>query len=188
MKKSVLLIFLGLFLIKFTSAYYGSFGNLSFRNLLNSIDPRSMTLALLFLIFFAFLNFVLSRIFRDRYGNPNRATAGIIALCIALLAVYGVNRSSWEIQNLFFNIGIPSNLIYIIIFISLLAAIAFIVWKFAKNSLFVIGGLLILASIFMYEKAIPIVLGTILIIIRFFIPKDKWKMKEKRKREWRYYS
>jgi len=158
MKKSVLLIPLGLLLIKFASAYYGSFGNFSFRNLLNSIDPRSITLALLFLIFFAFLNFVLSRVFKDRYGNPNRATAGIIALCISLLAVYGVNRSSWEIQNLFFNIGIPSGLMYIIISIILLAAIAFIVWKFAKNSLFVLGGLLILASIFMYEKTIPIVL------------------------------
>ena len=187
MKKSVLSIPLGLLLIKFASAYYGSFGNFSFRNLLNSIDPRSITLALLFLIFFAFLNFVLSRVFRDRYGNPNRATAGIIALCISLLAVYGVNRSSWEIQNLLFNIGIPNDLMYIIIAIALLAVIALIVWKFAKNSLFVIGGLLILTSIFMYEKTIPIVLGTILIIIRCFIPKDKWKMKEKRKKGWRYY-
>ena len=54
--------------------------------------------------------------------------------------------------------------------------------KLAKNSLLVIGVLLIAGSFFVYEQTILVVIGIILIGIRFFIPQGKWEMKKPEKK------
>ena len=110
MKKSLMII-LGLLLTNFASAYggYSSLGNF-----LYWIQPSTIILAVLFLIFFAFLYYVLSKIFRDEYNKPNKAIAGVIAICISVLIVYGINRSAWDIENFLYRFHISAIFLYII--------------------------------------------------------------------------
>ena len=125
-KKSVLLIILSLFLTNFVSAYRGY----SLRDLFYRVDPGVLVSIVLFIIFFAFLNYILSRVFKDKYGNVNTGTSVIISLCISALIVYWVNRSYW-IENLLYSLQIENLFLYIL----LIAAIIFILWIiFRKKS------------------------------------------------------
>ena len=53
----------------------------------------------LFLIFFAFLNYVLSKVFRDKSGNVSTMTVGIISFCISVLIIYFGKDFVFEIVN-----------------------------------------------------------------------------------------
>lgn len=108
MKKSLPVI-LGLLLINFVSAYNG-YSSLS--NFLNRIEPSTLILAALFLIFFAFLYYVLSKIFRNQYNQPNKAIAGVIALGMSILIIYGINQAAWDIENFFYRLNISLILVY----------------------------------------------------------------------------
>jgi len=121
MQKSWLSILAGLISMNFTSAYNG-YSSLS--NFFYWIEPSTMILAVLFLVFFAFLYYVLSKIFRNEYHQPNKAVAGVIALCMSLLIVYGINRSAWDIEAFFYRFNISNILIYIVS----IAAIIFLLW------------------------------------------------------------
>ncbi len=168
MKKGVLFIFLLFAMISFVSAQ----GDLS--ELLGSIDQASMIIYALFIIFFSILFFSLSKtMFKE-----DRAVAGILAAVISLLIVYGINKSGFDIEDIFYDIGISEEALFIIIPIIIIAGVIFTIVKLKKNSLFVIGGLLIVASIFVYEKTVLLVIGSILILARMFIPKKKWNMKK----------
>jgi len=119
LKKSVLSIVLSLFLINLVSAY----GGYSLRDLFYRIDPGVLVSILLFVIFFAFLNYIFSRVFRDKYGKVNTGTSIVISLCISALIVYWVNRSYW-VENLLYSLQIENLFLYIL----LIAAIIFILW------------------------------------------------------------
>jgi len=177
--KLLLISILGLCLINLVSAY-------SLGDLLGDIESSTMILGAIFIVSFALLNFALSRFFKDKYGEPNRVTAGIVAFVISLLITWGINKTGFDIEGLFYDIGISSDLLYTALPILIIGGIIVLIWKFAKESLFILGGLSILASFFVYEKIIFIVVGTILIVARFFIPKDKWNMKKKGRRRHRY--
>lgn len=118
-KKSVLLIILSLFLINFVSAY----GGYSLRDLFYRIDPGVLVSIILFIIFFAFLNYILSRVFMDKYGNSNIGTSVVISLCISALIVYWINKSYW-LENLLYSLQIENLFLYIL----LGAIILFILW------------------------------------------------------------
>ena len=170
----LLSVMLGIFFINLVSAaYYGSY---SLSNLLNEIDASTIFLGAVFIIAFAFINFSLSKVFKD-----NKATSGIVAFAVSLLITYGINRSSFDFENLFYNfgytMGLSSDIIYMIGFIVFIALIVYLAWKLKKESLVVIGGLLIALSFFTYEKLILIIFGVLLIIARFFIKKGTWEKK-----------
>ncbi|GAI59004.1 unnamed protein product, partial [marine sediment metagenome] len=103
--------------------------------------------------------------FKDKYGEPNKATAGIVSFVLALLMTWGINETGFDMEGLFFDIGISSDLLYTIIPILILAGLVLIIWKLRQKSWFVIGGLFILASFFVYEKVITLTIGTILLAI-----------------------
>ena len=184
MKKKGLIISLGIFLINFTSAY-GSYNSFNMRNLLDSIDPQTMLLVFTFIIIFAFLNFILSKFFKDKYGNTNKATAGIISFSISLLAIYGLNKSNFDIENLFYSIGITEGILGILIPIILI--VGFIWLSYSKKErkfkfhrpFLILGALLLLTTIFtdfIYEKGTATVLGMILLLIGLWLWR-KWKVK-----------
>jgi hypothetical protein len=159
MQKRVLLsLILGIFLISFVSAF-------TLSDLLENIESSTVLLVAVFTISFAILNFALSKFFKDKSGEPNKAIVGVIAFVMSFLITYGINKTGFDIEGLFFNIGISSELLYTIIPIIIIGGLALIIWKYKKKSLFILGGLLILLSFFIYEKTLILTLGIILVII-----------------------
>jgi hypothetical protein len=131
-------------------------------DVLYSIDPNTMLLGLLFVIFFAIINFALGRTLK------NRGTSGIISFCVALLAVYGINRTSLNINGIFSGIGLSDKLIYSIVPIIILVGLGFMIWKLKLGRTLALVGLLFIGLSFtslIYSKGILIVIGVVLIII-----------------------
>ncbi|MCK5043866.1 hypothetical protein KAR52_02605 [Candidatus Pacearchaeota archaeon] len=159
-KRGLLGLMVGILLTNFVSAY-------SLSDLLGGIESSTVLLVAVFTISFAILNFALSKFFKDKHGEPNKAIVGVIAFVISFLIAYGINKTGFDIEGLFFNIGISSELLYTIIPIIIIGGLILIIWKFGKKSLFILGGLLILLSFFVYEKTLIITLGIILLIIGF---------------------
>jgi hypothetical protein len=156
--KKWLSVFILLASISFVSAQ----NNLG--DLLNQIDQTTLILYVVFIVSFAILFFALSKFFKD-----NRSIAGLISAGIALLITYAVNKTGLDIQGFVLNIGISQETLAVVIPIILIAGIIFLIISLKKNSLFVIGGILILASFFVYEQTLLIAVGAILIIIRLFL-------------------
>jgi len=142
-------------------------------DLLNQIDQTTLILYVVFIVSFSILFFALGKFFKD-----NKTIAGLISAGIALLITYAVNKTGWDIQGFVFNLGISQDALATAIPIILIAGIIFIVISLKKDSLLVVGGLLIVASFFVYEQTILLVAGIIIVAIRFFIPRGKWERKK----------
>lgn len=100
------ILFLSLMFLGFVSAqFYGSF---SIGDLLNNIDESTIVLGAMFIIVFGFVNFALGKFFRG-----NKAVSGGIAFAMALLVIYGINRSGFNYTGLFYNIAffLPTGLV-----------------------------------------------------------------------------
>lgn len=130
-------------------------------NFLYAIDPNTMLLGLLFVAFFAVLNFALFRMFK------NKGTAGIIAFCMSLGAVYGINKLNFDISDWVYGFGISENALYTIVPILILAGLIFMIWKLKlSRTLTLLGALLIIASFtpIIYEKSTVLIVGIILFV------------------------
>ena len=174
MSKRGFVFILSLFLISFVSAFshYG-YGRFSLTDFLRNIDPSTMILGALFIIFFAIINMALGKVFKDQYGYPNRAVAGIVAFAVSTLIIYGINRYGFDIEGLFYGIGLSANLLYIILPIILLAGAIFIVWRWHFYTLFLIFGLLLILLTFFtdvfYEKGLVLAIGVVTFLIGLFL-------------------
>jgi len=172
-KKSVLPV-LSILLINFVSAFshYG-YNRFSITGFFSSINPDDMILMTLFIIIFAFINFSLGKIFRDSYGNPNKATAGVVAFAVTSLIIYGFWRTGFNLSGLFYNVGISEDMLFFIIPIILIVAAIFIVSKIGWAALFLIFGLLmLLITIFtdlIYEKGTALIIGFVLFLIGLWL-------------------
>ena len=168
--KILLTLFIGLFLLNFTSAYY----SYSLSDILNQIDASTVFLGAVFIIAFALINQGLSKTFKD-----NKAAGGIIAFAASFMITYGINRSGFDFENIFYNfgysLGLSEDLLYTIIVIIIIAGLAylFFFWKHKKQAPYLVGVLLIITSFFAYENAILIILGIIVIIVGWFMNRDK---------------
>lgn len=139
---------------------------------LYNINPNTMVLGLLFIIFFVFIQFALSRTMKDK------SSSGIIAFCISLLAVYGLNRTSLDLSGMFSNIGITEEILYSVIPFIILAGVIFMIWKLKlSRTLMLVGIALIVASFFVYEQTWVLILGIVLFVIGFLL----WLRERKKK-------
>jgi len=173
---SFISVILGVFLINFVSAqFYGEFG---LSNMLNSIDPSTMILGLVFVITFALLNYSLSRVFRD-----NKAIGGVIAFAVSIGVIYWMNRTGLDYEGFFFNFFffIPEEILYTIIPFILLGLIGFITYKAMKKwgmfkgigiTLILIGVFLMAISLipnFIYQIGVLSGIGFALFLIGLII-------------------
>lgn len=165
------------------SVGFASADSMNVSDLLNAIDESTLVLISIFLITFVLLFFALNRAFKG-----NTATSGIISVMASLLITYGINKTGFDISGLFSDIGISGEIFSTILPIVIVAGIVFLIIKFAKNSLLIIGGLFLLLSLFVYAQTLLIVVGVILIAVRFFIPKGKWEMKGSKGKEFKLVS
>jgi len=172
MKRGIAFV-LGLFLLSFVSAQFfdGGYGSFSISDFFDSINSQDITILAFFLIIFAFLFLILTRIglFKDAYGQPNKGIVGVISFAISLLSVYGIYKTGFSIENLFSGFGISTDLFSILIWIILGIAALFLIWKLKFKGFFMIFGLLliliaVLTNLF-YEKGIAFIIGSIMFVI-----------------------
>lgn len=168
MKKSVILLTL-LFLINFVSAqFFSGYGRFSVTDFFDRIDPQTMIIGAIFLIAFALIYYSLSRVFKDSYGQPNKAIAAPIAFSVSALIVYGIYKYGFDFEGIFYDIGISSDLLYTILPIIFFILAILIIWKLKiRGFLILLGLLLILLTIFteiFYEKGLTFLIGLILLI------------------------
>ncbi len=187
-KRSISIISLiTLFSINLISAQFSSgYNRFSLPDLLRNIDPQTMILGALFLLAFTLIYYALSRVFKDSYGQPNKTMAGIIAFIISALIIYGINQYGFDIEGLFYGIGLSSGILYLILPIILTAGAIFLIWKFKQYSFLIIGLLLILLTLFtdiFYEQGLVLIIGVIMLLIGLI-----WWWKRRGRENTRDYS
>jgi len=173
MKKGILqLLFIPL-LIKIISA-----ATMSPSDLLNNVNPQDLLLIVLFVVFFAILhNLVFSRVF-----NGNTALSTIVAGCISLLSIWGINSLNFDISNLFYSFGLTESMIYfisIVIFFMILGYFA--IKKKLRYLITVLGLVAMLSAIlsdFWYAENTVFTIGTILFLIGLW---RIWKIGQKKR-------
>lgn len=139
--------------------------------MLNVIDPNTMILGLLFIIFFTFIQLALGKTLGDKRSST------IIALCISLLSVYGINRTNFDVTGALYGVGINEEMIYIIAPILIIAGIVFMIWKLKIASTFMLLGIfLILTSFFAHETYVVLGVGIALLVLGIIF----WFIKKKR--------
>jgi hypothetical protein len=163
MQKRNLIIFsvLVFSLATFVSAY--SSGRFSVGSLLDDIEPSTLVLPALFIIFFTFINFSLGRVFKD-----NKSASGIIAFAVSLMMVYGINKLNIDFDNLFLNWGISGDVLSIILPLLFIGLAVFLVIKFDVGTALIAIGVLFLIGTFteiIYETGVLGFLGALFLVV-----------------------
>lgn len=159
-------IIMSLFSIGFISAQ-----TFSLSDFLSTIDPSTVLLSVLFILFFAIIYFATSKMFKGNKGVP-----AVISICVSLLIVYGIN-SATNVQNIFSGFGISNDTLYTIATILAVAFIIFLLIKLKLWALFILGlvflGLAGSGLIYSTELATYIGLGLLAIWLIAFLFKKK---------------
>ncbi len=172
MKRGLLGLSLLVFLTQVISAqFFSGYGRFSITDFFNSVDPSTIILTLLFLIFFALIFYATSRIFKGPYGQPNKGIAGAISFAVSSLIIYGlyVTNLSFGLGNIFYDLGFSSDLLYPILALLFLVIAGLLIWKLKFSGFLITFGLfLILLTFFtniFYEKTITTIIGFVLLIV-----------------------
>jgi hypothetical protein len=169
MKRGLLGFSLLIFLTQVISAqFYSGYGRFSLGDFFDRIDPSTMTLILLFLVFFALIFYALSRIFKDPYGQPNKGIAGTIAFSITSLIIYGLYRTGFDLGSVFYNWGFSVGSLYPILGILFLIVTGLLIWKLRFSGFLMVFGLfLILLTItdIFYAKGLVLLIGIISLVV-----------------------
>ena len=114
MKRGLLGFPLLILLTKVISAqFYSGYGGFSLAGFFDRIDPQTIIFALLFLIFFVLIFYPLSRVFKDPHGQPNKGIAGTLAFAVASLIIYGLYRTGFNFEGIFYDIGLSADSLYL---------------------------------------------------------------------------
>jgi hypothetical protein len=140
-------------------------------DMLDSLDESMVVYFSVFILCFVLLFFALNKFFKEK----NRAFSGIIAMVLSFLIVWGVNKSGFDVEGIFLDLGVPQETLTTIIELIVLGGIIFLIIVLKKNSLFVIGGLLIVGSFFVYAQALLFMVGLALVVIGFIVSFRKGK-------------
>jgi hypothetical protein len=163
-----------------SAQFFSGYGGFSLAEFFNRIDPQTIILVLLFLIFFALIFYALSRIFKDPYGQPNKGIAGTIAFCISAIIIYGLYRTGFDIGNIFYDWGFSVGSLYPILSIVFLIVAGLLIWKLKVGGFLMTFGLFILLlTIFtdiFYEKGLPSIIGIVSFVVGFLL----WRWRRRR--------
>ena len=138
------------------------------------IDPDTVILGLLFVIFFAIINWATVKAFK------NKGTSAIIALCVSALIIYGLYKSNLDFSGFFYSLGLTEDLLYTVVPILIIVALIILSRKFGfRKVLLILGIILIGLSLtnLVYEKGIIFSIGIALILLNIII----WFFKRKKK-------
>jgi len=158
MKKGWLFAFLLLATVSFASS-------LGINDLLSQIDEPTIIFLAVFLIAFALIFFALNKVFKG-----NTSISGIISLALSFLIVYGINKSGFNVEGSLSDIGISSNILYVLLPILIAAVIIYLIIKFGKKAWYAIGAILIILGIFIIRDVVTIItLGAIVLLFVFVV-------------------
>ncbi len=146
----------------------------SFSDALSSIEGKTLVVLLVFVISFALLFFALSRAFRG-----NVSVAAVISFALSFGITYLINRSDFDLGMWIYDIGISTEILSVLIPVLVAGAAIFLILRFKRDSLFIFGGLFLASALFVYEKAIMIVIGAVLILVRLL-----WKKRSEKDKDW----
>ncbi|MBA7608460.1 hypothetical protein ES703_15637 [subsurface metagenome] len=182
MKRGLLGLSLLVFLTQVVSAqFFSGYGGFSLGEFFDRVDPQTIILVLLFFIFFALIFYALSRIFKDRSGQPNKGIAGTIAFAATSLIIYGLYRTGFNFEGIFFNLGFSVGSLYPILTILFLIIAGLLIWKLRFSGFLMIFGLfIILLTIFtdiFYEKGLVLIIGIVLLVIGLLL----WRGRRRRR-------
>lgn len=121
---------------------------ISIGDFLDQIGGENILLGGTFLIAFALLNMILGRfkLFKDASGQTTKIPA-IISFILSLFIIYGIRTLNFDLENLFFSIGISGDLLYQIASIIILIGLIYILYKFGKKLWSYLCWILILSGI-----------------------------------------
>jgi len=181
MKRGLLGFPLLILLIQVISAqFYSGYGGFSLGEFFDRIDPQTIILVLLFLIFFALIFYALSRIFKDPYGQPNKGIAGTIAFCISAIIIYGLYRTGFDLGSVFYDWGFSVGSLYPNLSVLFLIVAGLLIWKLKISGFLMTFGLfIILLTIFtdiFYEKGLVLIIGIVLLVVGFLL----WRGRRRR--------
>jgi hypothetical protein len=174
-EKGVIATIFSIFALSLVSASNG-FGSFSFKDLFYSFDQQSLVLATIFFIFLALINFLLRKgVFKEQ-----KVIAGVISFGIALLITYFMEMK-YTISQGIYGIGIPDNMLTIIITIVLIFGATWTIKKTKAHGFLMLLGLLLIIVSFtdlIYQKGALMALG-ILILLMGLIVYSKFRKKKK---------
>jgi hypothetical protein len=134
------------------------------------IDAATITLAILFVIFFTVIFFSTSKIFKG-----NKAVPVVLSLAISLLIIYWINQSA-NVGGLLTGIGLSGDNLYTVGTVFIIAFTIFLFVKIRAKALLVLGGGLIAIGLsgLVYAGSTLVIIGIILALIGiFFVFKKK---------------
>ena len=155
---------------------------------LSMINPAIVVMGALFLIFFALLVYILSKVFRDKYGNVSTVTVGIISFCISVLIIY-FGRDT--IYNIIDSLRLSNMILYVLSG----AAILILLYLFRRRLRFCMvlmlagAGLILIGALtdWFYQKWFVILFGIIILLLGIWLcarrpklPRDRGPLKKRR--------
>ena len=125
---------------------------------------------------FAVINFALSRVFRtkDPLGRESwasKVTAGVVAFMLYAIATYGIYKMGFDFEDLFFNMGLSEETLYIIVPLVILAGLIYIGWKFGLCKVLVTLGIITIGvsmTDLVYEKGVALFAGLVILALGLF--------------------
>lgn len=168
-EKAVLLSFISLilsiYLINFVSAQF--YGGYSLGDILNSVDPSTMILGVMFIVVFALLNKALSNYFGD-----SKAVGGVVAFSISLLIIYGINLTGLDFEGFFYTFGFSEGILTTVGSLVLIGGFIYLGFKYGFGVVLTLfGGFLIILSFtdFIYETGTTFILGALFLAVGFWL-------------------
>lgn len=160
-------LILGIFLISFVSAY-----TFSLTEMLDNLDPSTVILGTMFIVVFALLNYAFSKVFSD-----NKSIGGIISFAMSMLMVWGVNDRGLNLEDLFFDFGLSSELIYAFAPWVLLGGIIYLLWdpKRRVKSLLLLGIFFIILAFMVDATGVSMFIGLVFLGIGIWMSRSKKK-------------
>lgn len=133
---------------------------------LDAFGFENMLLIATFMISFVFLNFILNRVFKRQFKEPNPKASGIISFALSMIIVYGINTLDFDLGSFLFDIGLGGDVLILVITLAIIVGILYLIWKIGRILFLILAGLLIIVSFtdWVYEKEIILFTG-----IGFFI-------------------
>ena len=153
--KTGLLFLSSVFLINFISAEQFSLGSF-----FNNIPPSTIVLGAVWIASFSLVYFAMLK-----FMKGEMATAAAVSFAISTFITWGVNKSGLNIENLFLDIGISSEILSSILPILIIGVIIILFVMLKTRALLVIGGILSILSFtnLIYEKTTLLVVGLIIL-------------------------
>src|SRR4030042_6861685 len=100
------------------------------REVFSGVDVETMVLGIAFVIILAILMFILGRI---RMFQQNQGTKTIVAICVSLLAVYGISRSRLNLEGIFYSLGFSQDSLYYLVLLAIVAL--FLITSVARDEI-----------------------------------------------------